>query len=113
MSSETDQLKRIEKEDIVFTGYSGKVSFNQFDVTTLKCKGQALLSVEEVGIDNASSLRKPLKKQYGGASEDMKHKEEIFKNGMPDKGKKLFPKGIDIESKLRQLVREWQELILL
>ena len=61
MSSETDQLKRIEKEDIVFTGYSGKVSFNQFDVTTLKCKGQALLSVEEVGIDNASSLRKSLK----------------------------------------------------
>ena len=36
----------------------------------------------------------------------MKHKEEIFKNGMPDKGKKLFPKEIDIELKLRKLFRE-------
>jgi hypothetical protein len=94
MSSETDQLKRMEKEDIVFTGYSGEVSCNQFDVTTLKCKGQALLSVEEVGIDNASSLRKSLKKQYGGASEDVKHREEIFKNGMPDKGRNCFLKGL-------------------
>ena len=199
MSSEADQIKRMEKEDIVFTGYSGKVSFNQFDkymfrymrmrygqtigeslwqaslpivegagrlnnnafkahcfdvldsitmynpsqaklltpdtspfwtrewqskwrkeqyvrlfdVTTLKCKGQALLSVEEVGIENASTLRKVLKKQYGGASEDVKHREEIFENGMPEKGKKVFPKGIDIEAKLRQLFREWQELVLL
>ena len=31
MSSEADQIKRMEKDDIVFTGYSGKVSFNQFD----------------------------------------------------------------------------------
>jgi hypothetical protein len=69
--------------------------------------------VEEVGIDNASSLRKALKKQYGGASEDVKHREEIFENGMPEKGKKVFPKGIDIEAKLRQLFREWQELVLL
>ena len=84
-----------------------------FDVTTLKCKGQALLSVEEVGIENASTIRKALKKQYGGASEDVKHREEIFENGMPDKGKKVFPKGIDIEAKLRQLFREWQELALL
>ena len=199
MSSETDQLKRMEKDDIIFTGYSGKVSFNQFDkymfrymrmrygqtigealwnsslpildgagrlgnaafkahcgdvldsitvynpsqaklltpdtspfwsrewqtkwrkeqyvrlfdVITIKCRGQALLSVEEVGIDNASSLRKALKKQYGGASEDVKHREEIFENGMPEKGKKVFPKGIDIEAKLRQLFREWQELVLL
>jgi hypothetical protein len=30
-----------------------------FDVITIKCKGQALLSVEEVGIDNASSLKCP------------------------------------------------------
>jgi hypothetical protein len=199
MSSEADQIKRMEKDDIVFTGYSGKVSFNEFDkymfrymrmrygqtigeklwqaslpilegvgrlnnaafkahcldvldsitiynpsqaklltpdtspfwtrewqtkwrkeqyvrlfdVTTLKCKGQALLSVEEVGIENASTLRKALKKQYGGASEDVKHREEIFENGMPDKGKKVFPKGVDIEAKLRQLFREWQELVLL
>ena len=31
MSSEADQIKRMEKDDIVFTGYSGKVSFNEFD----------------------------------------------------------------------------------
>jgi hypothetical protein len=84
-----------------------------FDVITIKCRGQALLSVEEVGINNASYLRKALKKQYGGASEDVKHREEIFENGMPEKGKKVFPKGIDIEAKLRQLFCEWQELVLL
>ena len=43
----------------------------------------------------------------------MKHRDEVFKNGMPDKGKKLFPKGIDIKLKLRQLFREWQALVLL
>ena len=48
-----------------------------------------------------------------GASEDIKHREETFENGMPEKGKKVFPKGIDIEAKLRQLFREWQEIVLL
>jgi hypothetical protein len=32
---------------------------------------------------------------------------------MVDRGKKAFPKGVDIEAKLRQLYREWQELVQL
>jgi hypothetical protein len=79
----------------------------------MKCKGQALLAVEQLGIENAASVRKILKKQFGGASEDVKYREEIFENGMPEKGKRPFPKGIDIEAKLRQLYKEWQELLQL
>ena len=84
-----------------------------YDVTCMKCKGQALLAVEQLGIDNADTIRKSLKKQFGGASEDVKYREEIFESGMPDKGKRPFPKGIDIEAKLRQLYKEWQELVQL
>ncbi len=84
-----------------------------YDVTCMKCKGQALLAVEQLGIENADSIRKSLKKQFGGASEDVKYREEIFENGMPEKGKRLFPKGIDIEAKLRQLYKEWRELFQL
>ncbi len=199
MSGDTDQLKRMEKEDITFTGNAGKTPFGEFDkfmfrymrmrygqtigerlwksdlpilegqgrinnnlfkahctdvldsvaiynpsqvkilspdgspfwtrewqtkwrkeqyvrlydVTCMKCKGQALLAVEQLGIENADSIRKSLKKQFGGASEDVKYREEIFENGMPEKGKRPFPKGIDIEAKLRQLYKEWQELLQL
>ena len=82
-----------------------------YDVVSMRCKGQALLSLEEVGLANAKSTRKHLKKQFGGASEDVKHRETIFENGMPEKGKKPFYKGIDIESKLRQMKQEWTELV--
>ena len=41
----------------------------------------------------------------------MKHRETIFENGMPEKGKKPFYKGIDVESKLRQMKQEWTELV--
>ena len=57
--------------------------------------------MEQLGIDNADSIRKSLKKQFGGASEDVKYREEIFENGIPEKGKRPFPKGIDIEAKLK------------
>jgi hypothetical protein len=67
--------------------------------------------MEEVGLANAKSTRKHLKKQFGGASEDVKHRETIFENGMPEKGKKPFYKGIDVESKLRQMKQEWTELV--
>jgi hypothetical protein len=52
-----------------------------------------------------------LKKQFGGASEDVKHREGIFEKGMPEKGKKPFYKGIDIEAKLRQMKQEWTEIV--
>ena len=197
MSTDTDQIKAMEKEAITFTGYGGKVSFVQFDkhmarymrmkygrnigeglwcdnfpilegqgrltnpefklhcadildsiaisnasrvkllqpddgpfwkrewqtkwrqdqwermydVVSMRCKGQALISLEECGLANARTTRKHLKKQFGGASEDVKFREMQFENGMPEKGKKPFYKGIDIEAKLRQMKQEWTELV--
>jgi hypothetical protein len=31
MSGDTDQYKRMEKEDITFTGMGGKIPFGEFD----------------------------------------------------------------------------------
>jgi hypothetical protein len=82
-----------------------------YDVVSMRCKGQALLSLEELGLANVRSTRKHLKKQFGGASEDVKFREAHFENGMPEKGKKPFYRGIDIEAKLRQMKQEWTELV--
>jgi hypothetical protein len=82
-----------------------------YDVVSMRCKGQALLSLEELGLANARTTRKHLKKEFGGASEDVKFRETIFENGMPEKGKKPFYKGIDIEAKLRQMKQEWTEIV--
>ncbi len=41
----------------------------------------------------------------------MKFREAFFENGMPEKGKKPFYKGIDIEAKLRQMKQEWTEIV--
>jgi len=81
-----------------------------YDVVSMRCKGQALLSLEELGVANARTTRKHLKKEFGGASEDVKFREMNFENGMPEKGKKPFYRGIDIEAKLRQMKQEWAEL---
>jgi hypothetical protein len=45
-----------------------------YDVVSMRCtsKGQALLSLEELGLANARTTRKHLKKEFGGASEDVK-----------------------------------------
>ena len=82
-----------------------------YDVVSMKCKGQALLSLEELGLANARSTRKHLKKQFGGQNEDVKSREAHFENGMPLKGKKPFFKGIDIEVKLREMKQEWTEIV--
>jgi hypothetical protein len=81
------------------------------DVVSMRCRGQALLTVEDLAPDNYCQLRKHLVKHYGGASEDVKQRELHFDEGMPDKpGGKAFPKGIDIEAKLQKLKSEWIEL---
>jgi hypothetical protein len=82
-----------------------------FDVVCIKCRGQALLAMEELGTENAHMTRKHLKKQFGGSSEDVKFREKVFEAGMPVKGcEQPFPKGIDIEAKLRELHAEWIKL---
>ena len=82
-----------------------------YDVVCMNCRGQALLSMEELGIENARSTRKHLKKEFGGSSEDVRFREKIFESGMPAKANEpAFPKGIDIEAKLRELHAEWVKL---
>jgi hypothetical protein len=81
------------------------------DVVFMRCRGQALLTIEDLAPENYCQLRKHLVKHYGGASEDVKQRQLHFDEGMPDKpGGKVFPKGIDIEAKLQKLKSEWIEL---
>ena len=81
------------------------------DVVSMRCRGQALLTIEELAPDNYAHLRRHLIKHYGGASEDVRQRELHFDAGMPDKpGGKPFPKGIDIEAKLQSLKSESVEL---
>ena len=81
------------------------------NVVSMRCRGQALLTIEELASENYSQLRKHLVKHYGGASEDVRQRELHFDAGMPDKpGAKPFPKGIDIEAKLQSLKSESIEL---
>jgi hypothetical protein len=72
-------------------------------MVSMRCRGQALLTIEDLAPKNYCQLRKHLVKHYGGASEDVKQRELHF-------GGKSFPKGIDIEAKLQKLKSEWIEL---
>ena len=77
------------------------------DVITMKCRGQAALCMDELDITEGNSTRKHLLKHFGGASEDVKFRERRFEQGMPKHaGAQPFPKGIDIEAKMRQLRQE-------
>jgi hypothetical protein len=72
-----------------------------FDAVSSKCKGEALLSCEEHGMKEAHNIRAILKKEYGGAGEDIKLREDTFDLGMPkSSGAPAFPKGIEIVKKL-------------
>ena len=82
-----------------------------FDTVSSKCKGEALLSCEEHGMSEAPNIRAILKKEYGGAGEDIKLREDTFDLGMPKQaGAPAFPKGIDIVKKLRALNVERMDL---
>ncbi len=62
------------------------------DVVSMRCRGQALLTIEDLAPENYCQLRKHLVKHYGGASEDVKQRELHFDEGLPDKpgGKSFF-----------------------
>jgi hypothetical protein len=66
-------------------------------------KGQA--EIEVVNYSGSKlEIRKHLYKQFGaGSSGDIHDKELDFEKGMPENGKKAFPKGCDVTVKLRQL----------
>ncbi len=75
-----------------------------FDTVSSKCKGEALLSCEEHGMSEAPNIRAILKKEYGGAGEDIQLLEDTFDLGMPKQaGAPAFPKDINIVKKLRAL----------
>ena len=55
--------------------------------------------VEDLSIDDAARLRKHLVKHFGGASEDVKERELLFDEGLPDKpGGKAFLRVLTLKS---------------
>jgi hypothetical protein len=56
---------------------------------------------------NAKGLRAHLVKQFGGAGDDARAREEHCQDGMPAaKGQAAFPPNIDVVEKFRQLSAE-------
>ena len=82
-----------------------------YDTVSSKCKGEALLCIEENGMKSAPNIRSILKHEFGGAGEDIKLREKMFDLCMPKtESTTAFPKGIDISKKFRALNVERMEL---
>ena len=82
-----------------------------YDTVSSKCKGEALLCIEENGMKSAPNIRSILKHEFGGAGEDIKLREKMFDLCMPKtESATAFPKGIDISKKFRALNVERMEL---
>jgi hypothetical protein len=85
-----------------------------YDKVEASVSGMAALEVEALGMENASDLRKHLFKQFGGAGDDIRAREEIYEAGMPvSKDSAPFPTGIHMENKLRVLQAERVALLKL
>jgi hypothetical protein len=78
-----------------------------YDRVEGQCADSALLEVEALGMDDARGLRAHLVKQFGGAGDEVRAREEHYQDGMPAaKGHAAFPPNVDVEGKLRQLSAE-------
>jgi hypothetical protein len=85
-----------------------------YDKVEASVKGMAALEVESLGMEDASQLKKHLFKQFGGAGDDIRAREEIYEAGMPgSKGSAAFPPGVQMENKLRVLQAERVALLKL
>ena len=70
-------------------------------------KGSAALEVANLGMEKAQELRHHLMKQFGGAGEDLRARQEVFEAGMPKSpGAAAFPESVDMPEKLRELEAE-------
>ena len=78
-----------------------------YDKVEASVTGMAALEVDGLGMNKAPQLKAHLHKQFGGAGEDIRAREEHFEAGMPDvKGGDAFPSGVQMENKLRTLQAE-------
>lgn len=78
-----------------------------FDKVEATVTGMAALEVEELGMKNAPQLKSHLHKQFGGAGDDIRAREENLEAGLPEaKGAVAFPPGVNMENKLRTLQAE-------
>ena len=85
-----------------------------YDKVESKLKGDALLELEALGRETPEKIQAHLRKQFGGSGEDLKAIENYYEEGVPEeKGKPPFYKGINVESKLRQLASQRTKLRLL
>ena len=85
-----------------------------FDKVESCVSEMALLEVEALGMENSPDLRKTLLKQFGGAGDDVRAREERYEAGMPEyAGAPVFPKNVNMENKLRTLYAERSKLLKL
>ena len=78
-----------------------------YDHVEAMTTGAAALEVQSLGMSKAPELRAHLHRQFGGAGDDVRAREERYSEGLPkSKGQPAFPKGVDIEAKLRELQAE-------
>ena len=78
-----------------------------YDHAESRSDGSAAIEIQDLGIENAEKARHHLMKQFGGAGEDVRAREERYSDGLPrSKGEPAFYKGIDMEMKLRELGAE-------
>ena len=85
-----------------------------YDKVEASVKDMAALEVEALGMENAKDLRKHLFKQFGGAGDDIRAREEIYEAGMPaTKDSPAFPSGVHMINKLRVLQAERVALLKL
>ena len=72
-----------------------------FDKVESLCTGAAGLEVQTLGMENAPELRAHLHRQFGGSGDDVRAREEKFEGALGG-----FPRGCDMEVKLRELQAE-------
>ena len=78
-----------------------------FDKVEGLCTGAALLEVHQLGMDSAQQMRAHLVKQFGGAGDDVRAREQRYSDGMPkSKNQPAFPANVNMEDKLRELQAE-------
>ena len=78
-----------------------------YDQVEATCIGSAGMEVETLGMSDAKGIRAHLLKQFGGAGDDVRTREERYQEGMPKaKGQPAFPPNVNVPDKLRELNME-------
>jgi hypothetical protein len=82
-----------------------------YDYVESRTKGDAAIEVESLGRTKACEMKTHLQKHFGGSGSDVRSRESIYEDGMPESaGKAVFYSGVNMEKKLRQMANERNNL---